>query len=72
MNTMQHPDYEVELGKLEAMPEEELRELQLKKLQKQLKYCYDNSPFFYKKRFDALGVKPEDIKTWEDFRNLPL
>ena len=65
-------DYEKELEELEAMSEEELRALQLKKLQTQLKYCYESSPYFYRKRFDAIGVRPEDIKTWEDFQKLPL
>jgi phenylacetate-CoA ligase len=67
-----YPDYEAELKKLETMSEDKLRELQFKKLKKQLKYCYETSPFFYKTRFDAIGVKPEDIRTWDDFRNLPL
>lgn len=72
MNMNQYPDYEVELKNLEAMSEDELRELQLQKVQKQSKYVYENSPLFYKKKFDALGVKPEDIKTWDDFRNLNI
>jgi phenylacetate-CoA ligase len=57
---------------MELMPMEEMRELQLKKLKKAIRYCYDNSPLFYKKKFDEFGIKPEDVKTWEDFRNLPM
>jgi phenylacetate-CoA ligase len=57
---------------MECMPIEELRKLQLKKLQKQVKYCYDNSPYYYKKKFDASGAKPEDIKTLDDWRRLPI
>ena len=75
MPTKQYNDvdrYEKEVEQLESMSEEEIRVVQFQKLKKQIKYCYDASPFFYQKKFDALGVKPEDIKTWEDFRNLPL
>ena len=57
--------------KIETMPMEEMRKIQLNKLQKTLKYCYENSPLYYKKKFDELGLKPEDIRTWQDFRNLP-
>ena len=53
-------------------PYEELKEVQWKKLKKQIQYIYDNSPLYYKKKFDEIGVKPEDIKTWDDFRNLPI
>jgi len=56
---------------METLPTEELRELQLKKLKKLIRYCYDNSPLFYRKKLDALGIKPEDIQTWNDFYKLP-
>ena len=56
---------------METLPEEKLRDLQVTKLRKQLKYCYDNSEF-YKKKFNEAGAKPEDIQTWEDFRKLPV
>ena len=58
--------------KMENMPYEEMRELQLEKLKRQIKYCYDNSPLYYKPKFDEAGIKPEDIKTWDDFANMPL
>ena len=57
--------------KIECMPMEEVRELQLRKIQKQVKHCYDNSPLYYEKKFKEIGVEPGDIKTWEDFRKLP-
>jgi len=57
--------------KIECMPMEEIRELQLQKIKKQVKYCYDNSPLYYGEKFKAIGVEPGDIKTWEDFRKLP-
>ncbi len=44
---------------------------QLKRLKWTLSHVYDNSPF-YRKGFDALGVKPSDIRTLDDIRKLPL
>ena len=37
----------------------------------QLRYCYDNSEF-YKKKFDEIGALPEDIRTLQDLRRLPI
>ncbi len=54
------------------MPYEEMRDLQLNKLKKQIKYCYDHSPLYYKPKFAEAGIKPSDIKTWDDFRNMPI
>jgi len=56
---------------LNSMSQEEIRRYQEKKLTKQLKYCYDNSQF-YKQKFDAFGAKPDDIRTIEDLRKLPI
>jgi phenylacetate-CoA ligase len=51
----------------ETMPLEKLKEIQLRKIQELVNYAYLHSPFYHK-RFDEAGVKPEDIKTLEDFR----
>lgn len=56
---------------METLSPEALHELQMKKLKKQLLYCYENSEF-YKTRFDDAGANPADIQTWEDFRKLPV
>jgi phenylacetate-CoA ligase len=39
-------------------------------LQKLLHHAYENVPF-YKKRFDDLGIQPQDIRSFEDFSRLP-
>jgi phenylacetate-CoA ligase len=57
--------------KIENLPLEEMRKIQFQKLKKQMKYIYDKSEF-YRKKFVGCGVKPEDIKNLDDFRNLPL
>lgn len=57
---------------MESLTLEQLRPLQVERLRKQIAYIYANSPHFYKKKFDTLGVRPEDIRSWEDFRKLPI
>ncbi|MGD0276655.1 MAG: AMP-binding protein [Syntrophales bacterium] len=44
----------------------EIRKLQWKKLKRALKWQYENSPF-NRRRFDKAGIKPEDIKNFDDF-----
>ncbi len=55
----------------ETLPRDELGALQLKKLSYQLEKVYHNVPF-YKQKFDAAGVKPEDIRTLNDISRLPF
>lgn len=55
----------------ECMSREDLKELQLRRLQSIVKYAYENVPF-YQNSFDNAGVKPEDIKTLEDIQLLPF
>lgn len=56
---------------LETMPRADIQKLQLQKLKEQVKYCYENSSF-YRKKFDAVGLKPEDIKTLADIVKIPF
>lgn len=57
--------------KFECMPVEELRKFQLEKLQETVKWVYDRVPF-YKRKFDEMKVKPEDIKSLQDISKLPF
>ena len=57
--------------KAETMSRDEMEALRFEKLKKQLNYCYTNSGF-YKERFDNIGLKPEDLTTWEEFRKIPV
>jgi phenylacetate-CoA ligase len=50
---------------------EGIRRYQEQKLTRQLRYCYDHSEL-YRKKFDELGAKPEEIRTVEDLRRLPV
>ncbi len=56
--------------KREEMSRDELRDHQFKLLQEQLRYEYDNGPF-YRERLDEAGIQPGDIETWEDFHRIP-
>ncbi len=57
--------------KIETMSREDMRALQLEKLKETVTRVYNRVPF-YKKRFDEIGLKPEDIKTLEDIRRIPF
>ena len=50
---------------------EQLRKLQNERLATMLNRIYTNVPF-YKNKFDALGLKPSDIKGVEDLHKLPF
>ena len=52
-------------------PYEKIREYQLKKIIKLVDYAYKNIPL-YREKYDAVGFKPGDIKTFEDFEKLPF
>ncbi|MHA1209286.1 MAG: phenylacetate--CoA ligase family protein [Candidatus Freyarchaeota archaeon] len=56
---------------IETMPRKDLEELQFKKIKSQIQYYYKNSPYT-RKRFEEAGLAPEDIKTWDDFRKIPV
>lgn len=58
-------------SEIESLSHEDIKLLQFEKLKKQLHYCYDNSSF-YKGKFIEAGAEPGDIKTIDDFRNLPV
>ncbi|MCR9222032.1 MAG: AMP-binding protein [Alphaproteobacteria bacterium] len=54
------------------MPREKLNALHAARLQKLVRYAYENSPF-YRKKFDAIGLAPDDVRTVEDFKaKVPL
>lgn len=59
-----------ELKKTQYFSQEQIDELQNKKLQKLIKHCYKNIPY-YKELFDKLNLKPSDIQTKEDLKKLP-
>jgi len=55
----------------ECMPREELEQLQLERLQATLNRVYKNVTCYHKK-FNDLGIVPEDIRSFSDFAKLPF
>src|SRR5476649_865293 len=55
----------------ETMPRNELKALQLSRLKHTLERAYNKVPH-YKKKFDAAGVKPGDLKTLADLARVPF
>ena len=61
-----HPD-----SVFDFLPEEQLRALQLQRLRATLERTYNNVEFM-RNRMDSLGVKPEQLRTLDDIRQLPF
>ncbi|HEU5438029.1 MAG TPA: AMP-binding protein [Ktedonobacterales bacterium] len=57
--------------KNETLPREQLSALQLAKLQRMVDWAYNRSPF-HRRRFDEVGLKPEQIKSLDDLRRIPM
>ncbi len=57
--------------KEQFLSREEIEQVQLEKLKKQIKHAYDNVPM-YKRKFDDIGLSPEDIKTLKDVARVPF
>lgn len=55
---------------IETMDREQLRNLQLERLQWQVRRCYESADF-YRERFDKIGLKPDDIKSLDDVLKIP-
>ena len=55
----------------ECMDREELEQLQIERLQSTLTRAYAHVPF-YRKRFDEVGILPEDIESLSDLARLPF
>ena len=55
---------------LETLPQEKLRELQLRKFQRIFKWAYERSKFHHKLYSEA-GIGPGDIRTFDDIRKVP-
>ncbi|MCB2193752.1 MAG: phenylacetate--CoA ligase, partial [Deltaproteobacteria bacterium] len=57
--------------KFETMSTDEMQAFQLDKLKETVAWVYERIPF-YKKKFDEVGVSPEDVKNLEDLGRLPF
>lgn len=59
------------LSSIETMPERQLRQLQSERLRKTVKRVYERVEF-YRRKMQAAGVKPDDIRTVDDLKYLPF
>ncbi|MCZ7562951.1 MAG: AMP-binding protein [Burkholderiales bacterium] len=57
--------------RMERMPRVELARHQLAKLRDQLAHVHARSPF-YRRKLDAAGVRPEEIRCYDDVRRIPF
>ncbi len=56
---------------IELASREQIVAWQNERLVKQVKYVYDNVPY-YRKKMEAVGVVPEDVRSIEDLHKLPF
>lgn len=52
----------------QTMPREALDRIHLERIQRLIKYAYGNVPL-YRRLYEQAGLKPEDVRTWDDFYN---
>ena len=55
----------------ESMNVQKLKELQLERLKWSVRHAYDHNPF-YRKKFEAAGFNPDQLKTIEDMQRIPF
>ncbi len=55
---------------LETLPRASLAKLQFKKFKRIVRWAYERSRF-HRALYDAAGVRPDDIRTWDDIRRVP-
>jgi phenylacetate-CoA ligase len=63
--------YEQEFSQSQWLPADDLRQLQLTRLTALLRHAYAACPF-YRERFTAAGLTPDDIRSLDDLRRLPV
>ena len=64
-------ELEAELVAHERLALENLRALQVARLQELVEHAYNQVPFYHQ-RFEAVGVRPTDIRTMDDLQHLPV
>lgn len=55
----------------ETMSRDQIESIQLTRLQETLDYAYSNVPY-YKEKYDAAGVHPQDLTTLDDLKIFPF
>ena len=63
-------NYYDSLKRTQYLSNDDLKKLQLNRLQKLIRHAYWQVPY-YKKKFDELNLKPKDIKSLNDINKIP-
>jgi len=71
MNVTTKPENRVWNPACECMPRKDLEALQLKRLKKVIKTAWDKLPY-YRRKMEAAGVAPKDVRTLADVAKLPF
>jgi len=61
----------MKLEKNDFISEIELQKIQDEKLQRLIRHCYKTVPY-YTNLFNSIGIKPDDIRTREDLKKIPI
>ncbi len=56
---------------IETMPQDKLREMQVERFRHAVARVMSHSTF-YRELYESAGVDPEEIRTFEDIRSIPL
>ena len=56
---------------IETMPRRELEDLQIRRLREVVHRAYNSVPF-YREKFKKAGIRPEDIKSYDDLAKVPF
>lgn len=65
------PTIRMNKPQIETASRDVLLSLQLRLFQSQVRHVYESSPM-YRRKYDAIGLKPEDIKTPDDIKKVPF
>ncbi|MEZ5604375.1 MAG: hypothetical protein R3E41_09150, partial [Burkholderiaceae bacterium] len=56
---------------VETLSRDAIAELQLQRLKQQVRYNYERSPV-HRRKFDEVGARPGDIRSFDDFARIPV
>lgn len=59
-----------QIGKMQSSSPDKIKEWQLARLSHLVHTAYDKSPYYHE-LFNSIGIKPEDIRTFEDLEKIP-
>jgi phenylacetate-CoA ligase len=70
VNGRDYVRHRVFLERSQWWPAERIRDFQWQELQRLLKHAFQEVPY-YRRKYATVGISLGDVRTWDDFRNLP-